>query len=91
MTARARDCSQRRGVSRRIARQKTAQTHLVERSIGEAVSLDTLSLSQSLLERSSKSQGAVLGRVVVVDVQVTLAVERERHASVFGQRSEHLP
>ena len=65
-------------------------THLVERGVGKAVSLDTLPLAESLLERSSQGQRAVLGRVVVVDVQVTLAVERERHASVLGQRGEHL-
>jgi len=67
-----------------------ALTHLIKRSVGKSVTLDALPLSQSLLERRAQGQGAVLGRVVVVDVQVSFTVERERHASVLGQSREHL-
>jgi len=65
-------------------------THLVKRRISVSVPLDTLALAERLLERLAEREAAVLGRVVVVNVQVALALDGEAHAAVLGERGEHL-
>jgi hypothetical protein len=59
-------------------------TYLVKRSVGVAVSLDTFSLTKSLLECLSQSKSSVLCRVMVIDMQITFALEVQRHSSVLG-------
>lgn len=68
----------------------TTKTYLIQRRIRRSISLDTPSLTQSLLERIPQRNRTVFRRVVVVDPEITLALEFQGHASVLGQRSQHL-
>jgi len=88
MTARARDYYQHGTMCRHAARPESI--HLIERCVGVSVSLNTLSFSQSLLESRSQCQSAILSGVVIVNVQVSFTFHREGHATVFGERCEHL-
>lgn len=63
---------------------------LVEGCMPGAVALDALDGPQSCLEGLSQRQGTVLGRVVVIDPQIAIADNRERHAAVLCERVEHL-
>lgn len=64
--------------------------HLVERRKAGAVAPDALALAEGLLERLAEGNGTVLDRVVVVDLEVALALELERHLAVLGERVQHL-
>jgi hypothetical protein len=68
----------------------TTTTYLIQGCIRRSVSLDTPSLTQSLLERIPQRNRAVFRRVVVVDPEIALALEFKGHASVLGQCSQHL-
>lgn len=65
-------------------------THLVERGKAGAVPPDASPFTERELERLADRERAVLGRVVVVDFQVALALDLERHAAVLGESVEHL-
>ena len=69
---------------------RRGKTHLVEGRKASAVPPDALALAERLLERLAERDGAVLDRVVVVDLEVALALELERHLAVLGERVEHL-
>lgn len=71
-------------------RRDRATTHLVERRKPSAVPPDAPSLAQSLLERLAQRQRTVLGRVVVVHLQVSLALELKRHLAMLGEGVQHL-
>ncbi len=63
---------------------------LVERRVGVAEALDAAALAQRFVKRLSDRQRAVLGRVVVVDLQVAGAVQLQVQAPVAGERREHV-
>ena len=63
---------------------------LVEGSVASSVAANALDWSKSLLERSTERKCTVLCRVVVVDPEVTLTSQRQRHATVLGQSVKHL-
>ena len=63
---------------------------LVERRIGMAEAADAAALAQRLVEGRAQRQGAVLGGVVVVDVEVALAVQLEVEPAVLGQGRQHV-
>lgn len=65
-------------------------THLVERGKAGAVPPDPSPFTERELERLADRERAVLGRVVVVDFQVALALDLERHAAVLGESVKHL-
>lgn len=71
-------------------RDEAGSTHLVERSKTRAVAADAPALAEGELEGLAEGERAVLGRVVVVDVDVALAVERKREPAVLGEGVEHL-
>ena len=63
---------------------------LVERRVGVAEAADAAPIAQRLVDGGAQGQRAVLGRVVVVDVEVALAVELEVEPAVLGQRGQHV-
>ena len=65
-------------------------THLVERGKAGAIPPDASPFTERELERLADRERAVLRRVVVVDFQVALALDLERHAAVLGESVEHL-
>ena len=67
-----------------------AGQRLVERGVGGAEAGDALALAERAVKRLAERDGAVLGAVVVVNVQVALAGQREVHAAVLGQLREHV-
>ena len=51
---------------------------------------DAAPVAQRLVERLAERQRAVLGRVVVVDLEVALALQLQVEARVLGQGREHV-
>lgn len=64
--------------------------HLIERREASPVPPDPPPLAESEFERLSDRERAVLGRVVVIDLQVAFALDLQAHAAVLGEGVEHL-
>ncbi len=67
-----------------------ARQRLVERRVGVAEAADAAPVAERLVDGRAQRQRAVLGRVVVVDVEIALAVELEVEPAVLGQRGQHV-
>lgn len=84
-------CTRIKDAASSISRFRSSlETHLVQRGISAPVPPDPPSFAQSLLESLSESQSTVFSRVVIVDVEIPLALQVERHLTVLGERGEHL-
>jgi hypothetical protein len=68
----------------------SARERLVERAVRMPESPDVATVPQRLVEGLADDQRTVLGGVVVADVQVALALEREVDAPVLGHGAEHV-
>ena len=67
-----------------------ARQRLVQRRESRAKALDAPNLAQRLSERLAQGNRTVLRRVVVIDPQVALALQLQRHAAVLGERMQHV-
>lgn len=67
-----------------------ARQGLVEGREARAEALDATNLAERLLERLAQRNRTVLGRVVVINVQVAAALQLQGQAAVLGQRLQHV-
>ncbi len=67
-----------------------AREGLVERGEGRAEAGDAAPLPERLIERLPERQRAVLDRVVVVDLEIARAFERQIEARVPGECCQHM-
>jgi hypothetical protein len=86
MTARARDY----GVNVGFMYVTRALAYLVQGSICVAVSLDPPPFAKSGFKSLAKRKSSVLRRVVIVNVQITLAFESQGESSMLSHGSIHL-
>src|SRR4051794_17857141 len=63
---------------------------LVERRVGVAETADAATVAERSVERLAERQRAVLGGVVVVDLEVALAGQLEVEPGVLGQAGQHV-
>ena len=67
-----------------------ARQGLVEGREARAEALDAANLAERLFERLAQRNRTVLGRVVVINVQVAAALQLQGQAAVLGQRLQHV-
>lgn len=63
---------------------------LIQRRKSRAKALDAADLAQRLSKSLAESNRTVLRRVVVIDPQVALALQLQRHAAMLGERMQHV-
>jgi len=67
-----------------------ARQRLVQRRMARPEAPHAADRAERLLEGGAQRQRTVLGRVVVVNPQVALALQLQRQAAVLGERVQHL-
>jgi hypothetical protein len=67
-----------------------ATLHLVHRQVRAGVARDPLLVAERLHHRLAQHDAGVLGRVVEVDVQVALGLQRDIDQRVAGQLLQHV-
>lgn len=67
-----------------------AGQRLIQRAEGRAEPADTARRAERLLEGHAQRDTGVFRRVMIVNVEIALALQRQRPATVLGQRMVHL-